>query len=437
MYSNENLVTISKAESDVKPTKLSVEYTSSSTSPISVDNASAFTNFENVGVGTTNVGYLRIQDEIIEYTSVAGNIIGGNIVRGSNPVTYPVGTPVYKYELSGVNLKRINKTHDLSDVTVANPITFDSYNIKLDMSEKFNVNNDDRSTDTGFPRLYVGKTKSAGGYKTRATQNMPYEIITPIVQDLTVPGTNLSAEVRTTTAQSLSGSETPFINAGFEAISVNQSNYLTTPRAIYSKVNEDNKLSNIPGSKSLNMRLLLNSVDSRVSPVVDAQRVSVITTSNRVNSVIENYATDSRVNTIGTDPTACQYISKQIDLENSATSLKILVAAHIHIDADIRAFYAISEKDSFVPIFIPFPGYKNLNTKGQVIDASKSDGLSDVLVTKVNSYGFDSDAIEFRDYTFTADQLPSFRSYRIKIVLTSTNQVYVPRMKDLRVLALA
>ena len=305
------------------------------------------------------------------------------------------------------------------------------------MSEKFNVNNDDRSTDTGFPRLYVGKTKSAGVYKTRATQNMPYEIITPIVQDLTVPGTNLSAEVRTTTAQSLSGSETPFINAGFEAISVNQSNYLTTPRAIYSKVNEDNKLSNIPGSKSLNMRLLLNSVDSRVSPVVDAQRVSVITTSNRVNSVIENYATDSRVNTIGTDPTACQYISKQIDLENSATSLKILVAAHIHIDADIRAFYAISEKDSFVPIFIPFPGYKNLNTKGQVIDASKSDGLSDVLVTKVNSYGFDSDAIEFRDYTFTADQLPSFRSYRIKIVLTSTNQVYVPRMKDLRVLALA
>ena len=45
--------------------------------------------------------------------------------------------------------------------------------------------------------------------------------------------------------------------------------------------------------------------------------------------------------------------------------------------------------------------------------------------------------VEFRDYTFTADQLPSFRSYRIKIVLTSTSQVYVPRMKDLRVIALA
>ena len=32
---------------------------------------------------------------------------------------------------------------------------------------------------------------------------------------------------------------------------------------------------------------------------------------------------------------------------------------------------------------------------------------------------------------------PSFRSYRIKIILTSTSQVYVPRVKDLRVIALA
>ena len=35
------------------------------------------------------------------------------------------------------------------------------------------------------------------------------------------------------------------------------------------------------------------------------------------------------------------------------------------------------------------------------------------------------------------EDLPQYRNYRIKIVLTSTNQVYVPRMKDLRVMALA
>ena len=85
---------------------------------------------------------------------------------------------------------------------------------------------------------------------------------------------------------------------------------------IASKVNETAKLSNIPGSKSMNLTLSLGTVDTRVSPVIDAQRVSVITTSNRVNSAITDYATDARVNTLREDPTACQYISKEVVLEN-------------------------------------------------------------------------------------------------------------------------
>ena len=105
--------------------------------------------------------------------------------------------------------------------------------------------------------------------------------------------------------------------------------------------------------------------------------------------------------------------------------------------SDIRAFYAINDKPGFDPIFIPFPGYSNLNDKGEVISVQDNDGSSDKLVPDTNTYGFVPEEIEFRDYTFTADQLPGFRSYRIKIVLTSTSQVYVPRMKDLRVIALA
>ena len=437
MYFSDNKVVLSNIESDVKPTKLSVAYDSTSTSPLSVVFAGEFENFENVGVGTTNTGFLRIGEEIIEYTNVSGNLIGGNITRGSNPISYPIGTPVYKYELSGLNLKRLNKTHNLSDATLADPITFDSYNIKVDMSETFNSNNDNRSNDVGLPQLFVGQTKSAGGYDIRATQNMPYEIITPIVQNLTVKGTTITGEVRTTTGKSISGNEIPYLDNGYEGVSINESNYLTTPRIIASKVNETAKLANVPGAKSMNMRLFLNTVDSRVSPVIDGQRVSTILTSNRVNDVIDNYATDSRVNSIANDPTACQYISKEIDLENAATSIKIIVGAHIHLESDIRAFYSISDKQGFKPIFVPFPGYKNINAQGQVIAAKNSNGESDSLIIKSNSYGFDSQNIEFKDYTFTADSLPSFRSYKIKIVLTSKNQAYVPRMKDLRVLALA
>ncbi len=45
--------------------------------------------------------------------------------------------------------------------------------------------------------------------------------------------------------------------------------------------------------------------------------------------------------------------------------------------------------------------------------------------------------INFKEYTFTADELPAFRTYRIKLVMTSTSQAYVPRVQDLRVIALA
>ena len=207
MYFSDNIVSISGVHPDVKPTKLTAEYSSTSTSQIAVGGATTFSTFEGVGVGTTNVGFLLIGDEIIEYTNVSGNSIGGNIVRGTDPKTYPVGTPVYKYELGGINLNRINRNHSLSDVTKLDPFTFDSYQVKIDTSATTGT---DRSTDVGFPKLYITGDRSTGGSRVRATQNMPFEIITPQVQNVTVPGTSITGELRTITSQSFSGTEIPF-----------------------------------------------------------------------------------------------------------------------------------------------------------------------------------------------------------------------------------
>jgi hypothetical protein len=433
MYFNQNYVTISGISADIAPTKLSLDYKSDSTSGLSVDSISNFTTFENVGVGTTNLGYILIGDEIISYTSTSGGVIGGTIVRGSNRKDYTAGTAVYKYELSGVSLNRINTTHNLKDVTVSNPITFDSYNVKLDMSK----NGSNRSIGTGFPKLYLNKTKSTGGYNIKATQNIPFESIIPSVHNVTVQGTSLSGELRTITSQSISGTEIPFVDKGFEPIALNVPNYLDSSRIIASKVNEDANLTNLPGNKSLNMRLLLDTTDSRISPVIDIERVNVITTSNRVNNIITNYATDGRVSSISDDPTAFQYISKEIVLENSSSSLLVLANANINVYSDIRVFYAISENQNFTPIFTPFPGYMNLNEKKQIIDPSLSDGRPDSFISPSTHLAFLPQDLEYREYSFSADQLGPFRSYRIKIVMTSTNQTYVPRLKDLRVIALA
>ena len=77
----------------------------------------------------------------------------------------------------------------------------------MDMSTKWDNNsaNDDRSNDVGFPKLFLNERKSGGGYQVRASQNMPYELIRPLIHNTTVPGTAISGELRTTTATSFSG----------------------------------------------------------------------------------------------------------------------------------------------------------------------------------------------------------------------------------------
>ena len=114
-----------------------------------------------------------------------------------------------------------------------------------------------------------------------------------------------------------------------------------------------------------------------------------------------------------------------------------MLEGHLTPSNDIRLFYAISDKQNFNPIFIPFPGYSNLDQDGQVISVEKSNGQSDTFVAPTNEESFNSNNLEFNPYEFTVDNLPSFKSYRIKLVATSTSQVYVPQVRALRVIAFA
>ena len=451
MYFSDNKVRIFGVQSDIKPTKLTAEYKSDAVGAISVEDATEFSIFENVGVGTTNTGFLRIGDEVIEYTAVSGNNIGGNITRAVDKVTsigssttsnrnYPIGTPVYKYELSDVNLLRINKTHDLVSTNATGKgeaIGFDHYNIKVDMSTTFNTNNTSRAVGTSFPKLYLNNTKSTGGNAIQASQNIAYELLTPAIQTLSVPGTTMTGEIRTVTGQSIDGTELPYVDNGFESVTLNDNNWMDSPRLIASNVNAENKLSALPGNKSANLKLTLGTTDSRLSPIVDLQRSSLLLTSNRVNNVITDFATDPRVNEIGSDPTAFRYISKEVELINSATSIRIMLEGHLTSRNDIRAFYAISDKENFNPIFIPFPGYANLDANGQIIAPEKSNGQSDTFVLPTNEESFNPGDLEYNPYEFTVDNLPSFKAYRIKLVATSTSQVYVPQVRALRVIAFA
>ena len=185
------------------------------------------------------------------------------------------------------------------------------------------------------------------------------------------------------------------------------------------------------------MVLNLSSLTNRVSPVIDTTRMSAILTSNRIDNVITDVTEDNRVDTLLDDPSAATYISKENTLETSATSLRIIVDAHVSESNDIKAFYAISESEGFEPIFRPFPEHDNLDENGRVKTSDKSSGKSDSLITKSDESGFIPEELEYKEYTFTANELPSFKSFRIKFLMTSTNQAFVPRLTSLKVIATA
>ena len=75
--------------------------------------------------------------------------------------------------------------------------------------------------------------------------------------------------------------------------------------------------------------------------------------------------------------------------------------------------------------------------RGEVVDKAASDGRPDSMVPYSDASGFVSSELTFKEFNWNATDLPQFLCYRIKIVLSSTNQVYVPRISNLRVLTLA
>ena len=435
MHSPLNYVTIKNTAPDTQAAKLTTTLTNTSTSGINVSNGALFQSFEGYPVSNVNPGYIIINNEIIKYTTVNGNNLNGitRAIDSTISVEHTNNSDVYKYEINGVSLLRINKTHRLEDATITDKIGLDYYSIKFSQNyEEIGTKLiTDRTGASTYPALYFNTSKSSGGDKVKASQNMQFELLTPVVETFIPNNTSISSQVRTVSATSISGNETSFIDKGFSPITLGEYNYFDSPRIIASKINETNNLQ----AKSFNLVTTLSTVDSRISPCIDLSRISVITTTNRINKIVDNYIGDNRVNSLTRDQNAFLYVSKSHRLELPATSIKLFVSADINSYCDVRALYSIGMEDTQNPIFELFPGYNNIDSLGNTINYSLNDGTPDRPIIRNNDLSFVPE--NYRDYEFTSHNLPLFKYFRIKLILTSTNQSFVPKLQNIRVIALA
>ena len=433
-----NDVEIVDVESDREKVKLTANLDINGT-VVSVADTTPFATYEGI---STAGGYAKIANEIIEYSGI--NNTSGNagtltiVTRAVDSTTQSAHTTddfIQPYEIGGVNLRRINTTHDLPATYYTDENdNFDHYHLRFDRSTPYS------SRDTGGSMLNFSGQKAVGGNSVGISQNYQFSSLVPQFNYIT-PGkdTKINALVRTISGTSAGGNEVSFIDQGYEPITINKVKHFDTPRLVASKVNEKEHLTSLPKNKSLTLRVdFSRGEDKNLSPVMDIQNATWILGRNKVNNPIDNYIMDARTNTIEHDPHSTVFVTRMTSIEQPATSLKVLIAACVQESADIRVLYRLHRADSaeIDQSFTPFPGYDNTkDTDGdgfgdQIIDVTNNSGRPDAKMSA-------NDPETFSEYQFSVNNLEQFDGFSIKIVTSSTNESTPVKLKDFRCIALA
>ena len=388
-------------------------------------------NINGAAPSNTNTGFFKLGDGIYSYNPDTGvgaaNAQGEYTVTTISRVSGSIPSTGFKvadkwiaenYVKDGVPLTYINKLH--SDLKW---ITMDSYQIAIPVTR----------TSTGPINF------TFGGSNVRASKNVMYTSVKPLVNAIELPGTSVVATYRSTNGTSLdtsvfsnpSSSSAPtqasyVKDSAFSSILLNENNEFTTPKLMASIANETNQMQ---GTSSANLYLELSSTKSNLSPIVDTQRVSLVTTSNRVGDIDGAYDKefyfdeDAQYTDIGSesfeDFNPANYITKLVTLENACTGLRI----------EFGAFNPSSSCN--IDVYV----------KALSGEESNPNEIGWTEVTDPN-YASTQDEQFFRDFKYEFDITSgnanaTFTQFAVKIRMRSKNQAVVPIIKDLRCIALA
>ena len=301
-----------------------------------------------------------------------------------------------------------------------------------------NINGDRTITQidaTGYKFTAGGATNATatgrtGGSGALATRQYVFDTAKLIIDDY-LPGAAAKVDYKGTFATSSSYADG----------NVNEVSYATTsnipmktgldvtfdqPHVVLTDTNEDLHFS---GAESTTITATLSSLvgGNKISPYIDMQRASMITMNNLVDKQ-DSAASVGFSNPMTfvpeTDPKGgtelAKHITKPITLEEAANGLKVNFGAHCPINGEINAYYRTTQvgRDSDI---------QELNWN---------------LIPYDETPPKDQDRNVFREYEANLggeyyNSLPHFDQYQLKLVLRSQSSSKVPRIRDLRTIALA
>ena len=372
----------------------------------------------------SNPAYVKIGECVYSYNPLTGISTEANnqytittisLIEGTAPSSgfkKDSGWQAEHYVVNGIPLTEVNKIHNQLEY-----ITLDSYQIDL----------------SSLTRTLATTNTTFGGANVYGSKNIAYHSMMPLIGYRELPGTAVDASFRSTSGSSIGTSAFSIPAAAsvptqrsykrdsaFSPVALNEHNYYNTPRVIASAINEERQM---VGAQSGQLQFTLSSTSDNLSPVIDQDRMSIVTTGNRVTDfdgtfIKEFFFNDDSSYDIGASPkqdfNSANYITKLITVANECTSLRIDFAAYNSSETDIDVYVKLLTGDETNP----------------------GDQSWDEL-TAVD-YSGSKNEFDFIDYTYQKDLSgKQFTQYQIKLRMRSRNAAVVPIIKDLRCIALA
>lgn len=173
------------------------------------------------------------------------------------------------------------------------------------------------------------------------------------------------------------------------------------------------------GNRDVRLIANLTSSNENLTPVIDIEQITMFATDNKINNRKDNVdgfgLGDNEVVTSGGYNAAARYILKKVDLINPANELRVFFDANVPAQADIDVFVRT----------LPVGSDESLDN----IDWLKAEPTSAIKRTQ--------DPTDFSEVQYDLDDIGGdFTSFTMKIVFNSTDSAQVPKLKNLRAIAL-
>lgn len=415
--------------------------------------------------GTFRVGENVSAEGIITLHGVTGNtsaISVGNIISNTNGSSVSNGTirSIINDYANGTIIAKIDpyNTSGFATIAAANgqvSITgsqFTNGNAKVDsftansstaVVEFVNISENllNATDSTGnFANGWIRGQSSGASARVIAANNAIMNSLVPKIASLSYANTTSTWAVRTTSTSGV-------ISTTWQDLALDTENsFIDGEKKVYGKTNETS-LTAVNGSKkSLVIRGTLRTQDNRMSPVIDDSR----STGFLLENVINNNSTDEHKE-VGSS--LVRYISTPVILDDGqeAEDLIVYLTAYKPQGTDIKVYARIlnpEDAENFEDKdYSPLRQVTASNTYSDSVDTTDTKEFEFTFSANTNGQGFLSTS-NSHAYLNTANNNVvaykaadgsihhTYKTFAIKIVLTSTGTSTVPLVNDMRALAL-